>query len=485
MPPSTHADIGVLVVHGIGEQAPGETRRKLLDGLARYGADLVQLEDGPVPTATVGSRTVRFYEVYWAGILKGEARMTGAFVMDQLQDVAWFPWWNARRGTYVPGDYPRWILAWWTLVLPPLAFLVLVAYTGARLLAMLFEAVANPQSNEHRRDTGVGFLQAGRDAARRAAYGRTPLDRLLDEYAGDLFSYVNSAGGGFSHQKGEPETNADLLDAYPRIIHCFHHQLLAASDDGCSEIHVVAHSLGTVVTYHALSSYGVDPGRPDGAAVREAVNRVRHIYTTGSPLEKIRFLWPRLRATADSAPDLHLRWDNFVSWCDPVAGRLRRFDAWGRVVNHRMLGGGFITGHVAYERSPVFLASLFDGLSGGCAPLVRPPRTRWRDGLLLLGETLVTPLGLAAVLLTGVAVFVAAAALLPFFVSLALRLFVSGDRLDALRDTNTLVLVAVLTLALNVRSAGRASAHHRAYWSATRSARDAMSSMASSDPGAR
>src|SRR5690606_4738654 len=167
----------------------------------------------------------------------------------------------------------------------------------------------------------------------------------------------------------EPPVPDALRRIQPAIVARFHEQLLRAQSDGCATIHVVAHSLGTVVMYHALRGLGRAAG--NGEAVRAAAARVRRLYTIGSPLEKIRFFWPRLRTSENLAGERIIAWDNFVSWFDPVAGMLRRYDEWGGVRNHRLLGGGFVRGHVVYEHSPVFLHALTEGLCGQALPLRR------------------------------------------------------------------------------------------------------------------
>ena len=80
--------------------------------------------------------------------------------------------------------------------------------------------------------------------------------------------------------------------------------------------------------------------------------------------------------------DLTLRWDNFVSFFDPVSGALRSFADWGTIANHRLLGGGFFRGHVVYERSPVFLES--PAPNGVCTGGSTEPRQQ--GPLALLGR---------------------------------------------------------------------------------------------------
>ena len=104
--------------------------------------------------------------------------------------------------------------------------------------------------------------------------------------------------------------------------------------------------------------------------------------------------------------DLTLRWDNFVSFFDPVSGALRSFADWGKIANHRVLGGGFFRGHVVYERSPVFLGTLTEGLCGRPIPFERGVKERLGDLLLLIGETLVAPTVLAVILAVGAGLYV-------------------------------------------------------------------------------
>ena len=91
--------VGVLVVHGIGAQEPGETLGRLLRGLRRLEQDSVpeRLQDGA--PATIGGQPVRFYEVYWADTVKGDIARS-AFNMFEFQNLSWFPLFNWLRGNY-------------------------------------------------------------------------------------------------------------------------------------------------------------------------------------------------------------------------------------------------------------------------------------------------------------------------------------------------------------------------------------------------
>jgi hypothetical protein len=71
--------VGVLVVHGIGAQTPGEALGKLWSGLHRAFPDLPEGPRQAEPFTirhpdTSSERSVRFYEVHWADLLTGDSR---------------------------------------------------------------------------------------------------------------------------------------------------------------------------------------------------------------------------------------------------------------------------------------------------------------------------------------------------------------------------------------------------------------------------
>jgi hypothetical protein len=434
------AHAALLVVHGIGAQERGETLAKLVSGLRRVQPQSVPdaIHDGMV--ATISGRTVRLYEVYWADRLKGELTR-GAFLLNELQSVSWFPWYNVRCGNYPSGSYSFLKLAWWIVALPLVNFFVLWAYFGANFLVQI---VTNNTKRPSR------------------------LDVILDEFVGDVFSYVNSAGKAFYREKDEPAPPPHMEQAYAEIVQGFHQQLLRADADGCDTIQIVAHSLGTVVAYHALSGFGLDPLRPDAGAIKAAMSKITRLYTIGSPLEKIRFFWPRIVPVAALRPDMALRWENFVSYFDPVSGTLRSFHDWGTVSNSHLLGGGVLRAHVVYERSPVFLGALTEGLCGRAVPFERSLKERLWDGILLTGETLAAPAALVAVLAIGAGFFLLAATLLPFLVSLPFRFFLTTETWAPWVDGASYVILASMFLAFLVGPMNRARKVHSLYWNEKR-----------------
>jgi hypothetical protein len=424
----SEAAIGVLVVHGIGAQKPGEAVGKLIAGLSRIDPDFAS------GTPTLGGRLVRLYEVYWADLLMG-ASTRDAFRIEEMQSVSWFPLLNLLRGNYPKGTWSFLKLAW--CALPLVNFLMLFGYFGAGMIAEVIKGDRNP-SRSIRKAAETSRLKVIKD--------------LLDDYVGDVFSYVSSAGKAFYREKNEPAFAPGLEGVHGRIVQRFYDQLVKAQADGCAAIHVVAHSLGSVVTYHALSGFGFE-GDP---AVREACANVRRVYTIGSPLEKIRFFWPRLTPDGPPLGGTKIEWDNFLSYFDPVAGRLRQLPEWGELRNHALLGGGFVRGHLVYEHSPVFLAALTRGLAGRELPLSRTREERRRDFWILLGETLLTPLAIILVLLLGAAIFAGVAALIPFVLSLAFG--------KAVFKTGFLIALCMMAFVFSVAPAIRAWKAHSRHW---------------------
>lgn len=412
----------------------------------------------------VGGQLVRFYEVYWADLLEGDIAF-GAFQIKELQSLSWSPWLNFRHGNFRPGSYSFLKLAWWCLALPIINFFMLFAYHGAR-----FVASWGSGAKRGRNRFGIENESTMRIVLRKV-FGQdsryTKVDAILDEYVGDIFSYVNSAGKTFYREKREPPVPPEVKHVYTRIVQRFYDQLVNAQADGCATIQIVAHSLGTVVAYHALSGLGFEPDRRDDAeAIRAASAKVGHLYTIGSPLEKIRFFWPRLCSGETHMGGLKIQRDNFVSWFDPLAGKLQRFGDWGSVCNHRLLGGGFIRGHVVYERSSVFLSVFTRGLCGHEIPFERTPKERWQDLFVLIGETLLAPTVLVVVLILGVISVAFTAMVRAFVLTLPLRLFLPPEELGPMVDRLALFIAGVMFIYFLLASVARARRVH-AFWVTT------------------
>jgi hypothetical protein len=115
---------------------------------------------------------------------------------------------------------------------------------------------------------------------------------------------------------------------------------------GCSEIHVLAHSLGSVLVYDWL--------RRNTAATQ----RIAALYTIGSPLNKFWYLdrtqSQRLEAAGDLGSSRLRSWKNYWALSDPVSGALSKYG--DRVENRRLHWLGFLlVSHVGYWGSRVVM----------------------------------------------------------------------------------------------------------------------------------
>jgi len=151
----------------------------------------------------------------------------------------------------------------------------------------------------------ISVLESLLFLARKAGVLDFDLKRVLDDYLGDVqlvteFSRVRDKIVGRLH---EAFANAHRL--YPH-----------------AEIHVVAHSEGTVVAFLGLLQAATDPLK------HPWIRQVRGFMTIGSPIDKHLILWPGL-FTAYTGPAASLiadkppiRWLNYVDNGDPVGFEL-------------------------------------------------------------------------------------------------------------------------------------------------------------------
>jgi hypothetical protein len=121
---------------------------------------------------------------------------------------------------------------------------------------------------------------------------------------------------------------------------------------GCREIHVLAHSLGSVITYDWLSA--ADNGNQS----------VRVLHTIGSPLNKFWYIdhaHDRRRADAEGHPNiLQCHWTNYWAWSDWVSGRLARYaGARVRIADIRLRWlGPVLLSHVRYWKNSAVIAGI-------------------------------------------------------------------------------------------------------------------------------
>ena len=357
------APVGVLVVHGVGAQQPGEIVAKLWNGLRRVFPEIRQRSRQRARLWLLAPGSVRFLTRSNRATVMGE-RMSGTFDFDQFSSLAWFPLFNQIDRAYVKEPYPLWTgfrrsgCPAARRLRPPDR---LLGGPSSRSIvgrgpgdAFQHPAFTKTLSSEWR---WKGSARQERTAPTRpslrarhlgSAPNSTPRKGRMSRpwWTGCSMSMRRTCSTTSIRpvtRSALNETVAEELRHVSReIIGDLINQLVRMRNDGCQSIHIVAHSLGTVVMYHALRGLGLDDAtRADRPALSDAMASIEHLYTIGSPLEKIRFFWPGLRLETNLAGERPIPWDNFVSYFDPVAGMLRRFHEWGPVNNHRMLGGSF------------------------------------------------------------------------------------------------------------------------------------------------
>jgi hypothetical protein len=228
---------------------------------------------------------------------------------------------------------------------------------------------------------------------------------ILDETAADVWNYVHSLAGDLA-------ADSPLAACSERILDRFQSAWERAKAEGPTEsIHVIAHSLGSVIGYH-------------GMAWRVPEGSIYRLITIGSPLEKARFLWaklfpPEFRWTCD--------WLNFHSPSDPVSGKLKRFDVdpHRRIRNTRLWGiGGYGEAHLGYFRDPRVMRVLASGLGLTAASKNKFVGPSWlKRRAFDIGVPILTVLlMLSGLLITGL-FFYFVVWLTSFVVELPLRLF--------------------------------------------------------------
>ena len=122
-------------------------------------------------------------------------------------------------------------------------------------------------------------------------------------------------------------------------------------DSGCREIHILAHSLGSVITY-------------DWPSPRSDRYAVTVLHTIGSPLNKFWYIdhsRPRRHADREGlARRLGGRWTNYWAWSDVVSGLLARYGtSRGGVANTRLRWlGPVLLSHVRYWTNLVVFAGI-------------------------------------------------------------------------------------------------------------------------------
>ena len=388
--------VGLLVVHGIGSQTPGATLQSCTEALMMAYRDATLFDESgknisalDIATRQLGcvlieqpGLEVRMHEVYWADLLAGR-RVAASFSNFLFDNSTWFPLLGWDSGMLAPPEYSKSTVWYRTLQL------ALFQVAASIILELAPKSI---QSS------------------------------ILDEIVADVWNYAESLGGAV------PESSA-IYGAGRQIVDRFRAAAQRAVSDGCDELQIVAHSLGTVIAYNGLTRY-------PSSSMKKAGTPITRLHTIGSPLEKFLFIWTRLVRPAIARPEITvdgrtfataetIQWNNYYSPLDVVSGRLRRFEEWGNVQNRRLMGlGGLVGAHVNYYRHPVVINELAAGLGGRPRTVAVPWYSLcWRTTVAIV-ETLLFPaviflalmLGVVAlVVLFGIIGAVAAALSYPFY----------------------------------------------------------------------
>jgi hypothetical protein len=416
----------LLVVHGIGTQKRGDVLRQCVLGLLAVcqeaclldaGAKLIVPDD--IRTNNLdhvrirqGSHEIRLYEVYWADLLPDEA-VQGNFSKFDFEETTWFPLLNWRAGLLPREDYSMPLIAARTFEL----WLLQVVVTFALEIVIASRKIRST---------------------------------VLDETAADVWNYVHSLAGDLA-------ADSPLVGSGERILDRFQSAWERARAEGHpnSGIHVIAHSLGSVIAYH-------------GMAQRLPEHSIQRLITVGSPLEKVRFLWAKL-FTANF--QWTCEWLNCYTTSDPVSGKLKRFDLnpQRRIQNFRLWGvGGFGEAHVGYFRDPRVMRIVAAGL-GVCANATS--KSVGPSWLLRRLTDIAVPIGTAVLMLLGVLVtglfFYAVIWLTSAVVELPLRLFsptVAAQVGHAWRSFWSWIMLPLSLVFLTKDGYNRAASRHKRCW---------------------
>lgn len=289
---------GVLVVHGIGDPRPGDILHGFFNGLYNYVHAKVVSQRGYAAQAGVSMHTdlagqrarvvvgdpetgevddLIIREVWWAKAFRP---------LDFWRVLQWLTRQTLRVARLVVRGDARWRQLWTYLILwwlVPLALLVPLLLMVAPALLQWFPVLRGPLNSLSQRLQKLGST-------------------FLVGSVGDIATYT-----------------LDIL--YASEIRQVLEREVEWMEPFVDDIHVVSHSLGSLIAYEVLS-------RTMRTAVEEGSlqGRLRTLITAGSPLDKVSwFLKPehRYRFARDLPPGI--RWVNLYTAYDLVADKLARY----------------------------------------------------------------------------------------------------------------------------------------------------------------
>lgn len=123
-------------------------------------------------------------------------------------------------------------------------------------------------------------------------------------------------------------------------------------DAGCTEIHILAHSLGSIIIYDWLH------------ARRSESHHITVLHTIGSPLNKFWYVDHTQERRLEDKQGLEnlvsTAWINYWAYSDPVSGKLNHYNAPNLKVNNKRIHwlGGFVLSHARYWKNKVVLDNI-------------------------------------------------------------------------------------------------------------------------------
>ncbi|MCV2355611.1 hypothetical protein LNV09_15815 [Paucibacter sp. B2R-40] len=246
----------VIVVHGIGEQRPGQLLRQfVLNVFDRDGGELHHVKPDYVSTlfemrmATVprneGTRpTTDVYELYWAHLIRDTT-------------VAQVYGWIFRLATSPKDKIPRTLINWvWALRASIVAALLAFAWLMTQDLPGWL--------------TGLGLGSLAALPALLALGLKALRDHFIVGYAGDAARYLEPRPENIARRQEIREAGMQLLDA----LHDKHRY---------SRIMVYGHSLGSVIAYDILSYAWAQRSRRHGAQSKTSSRALRALEDLLNP----------------------------------------------------------------------------------------------------------------------------------------------------------------------------------------------------------
>jgi hypothetical protein len=332
--------VGLVAVHGVGEQRRRQIADDLARGLLKRGSSRIREANSPeegdpnadrslVLETPGGALWLRIYEAYWGGLATDYTRR------DALLFYAWL----------------LWTLAY------PFANLVGGRYRHRRLslpvFALSFAALLFTGSLAHLLNAALWILLALPGLGRR----RTALRRQILEYGGDVYLYVRrpEASGHFDRLMVSEDRRRIDQAAFRGPFEL----ALALAAGGNDQVQIVGHSLGSVIAYDALTG---------GTLPEPQLAKITAMHTWGSPLDKFYFVWPdRRRFRIEPPPRTPLRWINWSHGLDPIGSALDSYNGVAgleRPDNRRFWGLETpASAHSSYWGRPETLDSLLDFLA--------------------------------------------------------------------------------------------------------------------------